>query len=217
MLAREMDEVLVEIERRDDRRRIGGVADHNGDRLRDRVDDRALERMEELRVRIGGNRADRAPGHQEAESVDRIGRVRHDDDVAGRGDRLSDVGKPLFGAERRHDLALVVELHAEPARVIPGLSAAEPRNALGSGIAVGARLAGGLDELVDDVLRRRQIRVSHAEINDVGTGVAGLRFEAVDLFEDVGRQAPHAVELGLHLKAPWLASGCANASPPGSS
>ena len=42
--------------------------------------------------------------------------------------------------------------------------------------------------------RRRQVRIAHAEIDDVGAGVAGRRLGAVDLLEHVGRQAADAVK-----------------------
>ena len=127
--------------------------------------------------------------------MDRIGRVRRQHHVARRRDRLRHVGEALLRAERRHDLRLGIELHPESARVIAGLRAPQPRDALRRRIAVGARLADGLDELVDDMLRRRQIGVAHAEIDNVGAAGARLGLELVDLLEDIGRQAPHAVEV----------------------
>ena len=127
--------------------------------------------------------------------MDRIGRVGHQHHVARRGDRLRHVGEAFLRAERRDDLGLGIELHAEAARVIAGLGAAQAGNALRGGIAVGARLADGLDQLVDDVLGRGQIGIAHAEIDDVGAGGAGLGLELVDLLEDVRRQPPRAVEV----------------------
>ena len=65
---------------------------------------------------------------------------------------------------------------------------------LRGGIAVGARLAERLLQLLDDMRRRRQVGIAHAEIDDVGAGVARRRLGAVDLLEHVGRQAPDAVK-----------------------
>ena len=76
VLFREGDEVLVEIERRDIGGRVGRIADNHRGRLRDRVHDRALERMEKIWRRLRRHRADRAARHQEAEGVDRVARVR---------------------------------------------------------------------------------------------------------------------------------------------
>ena len=74
------DEVAVELKVGDARGRVGGIADHDRDRLRDRVQHRALERHEERRIGLGRNRADGTAGHQKTEDVDRIGRIGNDDD-----------------------------------------------------------------------------------------------------------------------------------------
>ena len=141
--------------------------------------------------------------------MDRIGRVGDQHHVARRGDRLGHVGEAFLRAERRDDLRLGIELHAEPARVIAGLRAPQPGDALRGGIAVGARLADRLDQLVEHVLGRRQIRIAHAEIDDVGAGGAGLGLELVDLLEDVRRQAPHPVEVAHRSKWPLVGSRAA--------
>ena len=120
--------------------------------------DRALERGEEFGAGLGRHRADDAAGHQEAEGVDRIGGVRHQHDVARRGDRLGHVGEAFLRAERRDDLRLRIELDPEPARVIAGLGAAQAGDAFRGRIAVGARLADRLDQLVDHMLGRGQVR-----------------------------------------------------------
>ena len=51
-------------------------------------------------------------------------------------------------------------------------------------------------------LRRGQIGIAHAEIDDVGAGGAGLGLELVDLLEDVRRQAPHPVKVAHRSKWP---------------
>ena len=55
--------------------------------------------------------------------------------------------------------------------------------------------AGRLGELLDDVRRRRQVGIAHAEIDDVGAGGARARLQAIDLLEDIRRQTPHAMKL----------------------
>ena len=140
-----------------------------------------------------------APGDDEAELVDRIGRARHEDDVAGRADGLRHVGEALLGAQRRHDLGLGVELHAEAAGVVGGLRLAQARDALRGRVAVGAGLRHRLDQLVDDVLGRGHVGIAHAQIDDVGAAGPGRRLQAVDLGKDVGRQALDAVEFFDHV------------------
>ena len=142
--------------------------------------------------------ADGGAGDDEAELVDGIGRARHQDHVARRRDRLRHVGEALLGAERRHDLGFGIELHAEAARVVGRLRLAQARDALGGGIAIGARLADGLDQLVDDVLGRGHVGIAHAEIDDVGAARAGGRLQAVHLGEHIGRQTLDAMEFFDH-------------------
>ena len=62
---------------------------------------------------------------------------------------------------------------------------------------MGARVADRLDQLVDDLLRRRAVRIAHAEVDDVLAGGPRRRLHRVDLAEHVGRQAADPVELGL--------------------
>ena len=47
--------------------------------------------------------------------------------------------------------------------------AAQANDALRGGIAPGLGVAGGLDQLVDDVLGRRHVGIAHAEVDDVHT------------------------------------------------
>ena len=83
--------------------------------------------------------ADHAAGHDEAELVDGISRVRHEDDVAWPGDGLRHIGEAFLGAERGDDLRLGVELHAEAARVIGALRPPQALDAARRRIAAGAR------------------------------------------------------------------------------
>ncbi len=128
----------------------------------------------------------------------RVGRVWYDDHIAWCGDRLGHVGKAFLGPQRGNDLGLGIELDAKAALVIGRLGPAQARNALGSRIAIGARLADRLNQLVDDVLGRWQVGIAHAQIDDVGSAGARLAFQAVDLGEYVRRQALDAVEVLDH-------------------
>ncbi len=207
------------------RRRVGRIGQHQRQRLGDRVLARRARR------RAGSRRRSRpagcrmaAPDNDEAELVDRIGRVGHQDHVARRGDGLRQVGEAFLRPQRGDDLRLGIELHAEAALVIGGLRAAQARDALRGRIAMRARLGDGLDQLVDDVLRRRQVGIAHAEIDDVGAACACRCLQPIDLGEDVGRQTLDAVEVLVHgtplprlaLERPRSASvndGCYGAGP----
>ena len=167
-------------------------------RLGYRVLHRAFERRKERRRRVGRHRADDAARHQEAEGVDRVARVRHDHHIARRRDGLRHVGEAFLGAERRDHLRIGIELHAEAAPVIGGLGAQQARNALRGRIAVRARLGHRLDELVVDVLGRRQVGIAHAEIDDVGAARPRLGLQPVHFRENVGREALDAMEILDH-------------------
>src|SRR5205085_762528 len=79
--------------------------------------------------------------------------------------------------------------------VIGRLRLAEPGDAARGRIAVGPRLAQRLLQFLDHMGRRRQVRVAHAEVDDVGTGVPRGRLGPVDLFEHVRRQTADAVKI----------------------
>jgi hypothetical protein len=57
------------------------------------------------------------------------------------------------------------------------------------------RILGGLDELGDDVLRRRHVGVAHAEVDDVLAAGSRLRLQVVDDREDVGGQTLDPIEV----------------------
>ncbi len=61
-----------------------------------------------------------------------------------------------------------------------------------------ARVLDHFAQLVDDRFRGRKVRVSHAEIDDIGAARSRARFQTVDLFENVRRQTPDFVKL-FHL------------------
>src|SRR5262249_58500908 len=96
MLLRKRDEILVEIERCYVGGWIGRVADNDRCRLRNRMHDRPLERVKEVRRRLRGNRANCPTSHQEAECVDGVTWVRHQDDITWCSDGLRDVCEPFF-------------------------------------------------------------------------------------------------------------------------
>jgi hypothetical protein len=115
--------------------------------------------------------------------------------VAGRRDRLGDIGKSFLRAERGDDLGVRIELDAKTPPVIGGLRLAQASNAARGGIAVGARLAEGVLQLLDHVGRRRKVRIAHAEIDDIGARVPRGRLGLIDLFEHVRRQTADAVKI----------------------
>ncbi len=159
------------------------------------MDDRAFHRLEKLRRRFRGHRADHAARHQKAEGVNRIARIGAQHDVAGRGDRLRHIGKAFLRAQRRHDLGVRIEFYAEPPPVIGGLRLAQAVDAARGRVAIGPRLAERLLQLLQHMGRRRQVRIAHAHVDDVGPGIARGRLGLVDLLEHVRRQTADAIKI----------------------
>src|SRR6476469_4982105 len=127
--------------------------------------------------------------------MDRIARIWHQNDVARRSDCLRDVGKAFLGPPRRDDLSLRVELHPEAARVVGRLSPAQSRDSFRGGIAVGARPPDCLLKLFDDVRRCWKVRITHAEVDDVGPLMARNSLRPVHRLEHVRWQAANTVKL----------------------
>src|SRR5207247_1408773 len=75
---------------------------------------------------------------------------------------------------------------------------AELRQTTRGRVTVVARVLRRLDQLLHDRLRRRDVRVAHAEVDDILPGAAGSRLEVVDHGEDIGGKAPNASELHAH-------------------
>ena len=175
-----------------------GIADDQHLGPRDGVAHGEAQALEEVLARRGGDRADRGAGDDEAEGVDGVAGVGREHDVAGRGDRLREVGETFLRAQGDDHLLVGIERDVEAALVVSRLGLAQAGNALGRRIAVGRGLGRDFGELVDDVLRRRAVGIAHAEVDDVLAAGARRRLHRVDLGEDIGRQAADAVELVVH-------------------
>ena len=167
LVAAEIDDLAVEIEIDGLRRRVGREIQHDRERRRHGVLRRLFQLGEKIVTRADRHVPHRRAGHDEAEGVDRIARVRHQDRIARRGDRLRQIGQPLLRAERDDDLALRIEFDVEAPRVIAGAGAAQPGDAARDRIAVRLRVLHAFDELGDDMRRGRPVRVAHAEIDHV--------------------------------------------------
>src|SRR3546814_16040937 len=104
---------------------------------------RPLELVHEVVAGRDRNAADRRAGDDEAEGMDRVARVGRQDDVAGAGDGLGEVGQPLLGAEPDEGLAHRVQLAADGRRVRSAERAARAGAAARGPGAGGARIGPG--------------------------------------------------------------------------
>ena len=198
MLQRERDQILVEFPAGQQRCRVGGKIHDQRGGLGHGMAHRAVNRGQHFIIRRIGDEAGRGAGNDEAELMDRVRRVGHQDGVAGAGNSLGQIGQPFLGAQRGHHLGLRVELHAKAAIIITGQRLTQPRNALGHGIAMGARVGHRLDHLGDDMRRRRAIWIAHAKVHNILGRGAGAGLGRVHLGKDIGRQTADAVEFFWH-------------------
>ena len=196
-LAAEVDDALHE--RNVDARARGVVRerDHEHPRLRPADVVGLVEALE--RVDAGRHRdlPQVGAGEERAVDVDRVARARHDRRVARLQERPHQVREPLLRADRVRDLRLGVELDAEAAQVQRGDRLAHARDAARQRVAVVARQAGRLGELLDRDLGRGDVGIAEAEVDDVDAAPARVDLELVDDLEDVGREAGDAPELHL--------------------
>jgi hypothetical protein len=188
---------------------------HRGGVVRERQDEqlglrpRELRRFLKPREEIVGAAAERhrdqiPVGDDDRVGVDRVGRVRHQGAVAGLQHGQRQVGQAFLGPDGGDGLAVRIERHAVAVAVPLGDRDAESGDAARGRVAVVFRVLGGLDQLGHDVLRRAQIRIAHAEVDDVLTPRAGLGLEIVDDRKDVGGQALDSIEL-IHAASPVAA------------
>jgi len=147
------------------------------------------------RAKSERHRAEIGVGDDDRVGMDRIGRVRHERAVARLEHGQRQMRQAFLGADRGDDFGIRIELHRVAVAVPLGHRDAQARDTARGGIPVVLGILRGLDELVDDVLRRRHVRIAHAEVDDVLAPSSRLALEVVDDREDVRRQALDSVEL----------------------
>ena len=194
MLGREFHDLPVKFQRGGLCRGVGGKTNHDGDRTRDRMPRCMLESAQIVFRRRRVDMPYRATGNEKAESMDRVGGRGRQDHIARCGDRLGQVGKAFLGAQRDDDFAVRIKIDIEAALVIARLGLAQSGNAARGGIAVGAWIFGRLAQFCEDVRRCRQVRIAHAEIDDVRAICPQFGLQAIDFFENIRRQALGAVK-----------------------
>ena len=63
---------------------------------------------------------------------------------------------------------------------------------------MGTRIANSLDQFFNNMIRRRQIRIAHAEVDNIFALRARLRLQFVDLFKHIRRQALNTLKVLCH-------------------
>ncbi len=104
------------------------------------------------------------------------------------------MGDSLLGPDGDDRLGIRVDFDAIVSGVPVGDGGAELGNSPGGGIAMGAGILDGFDELFHDVRRGGEVRVPHSQVNDVVPFAPGLHLQVIDDGKDVGRKPLDAIE-----------------------
>jgi len=188
VLARDLDDVVEEVEFHALRGRVAREIEQQHLRLRPRVADCVRELGEEVDARPDRHVADVGAGDHEAVGMDRVGRVRHQHDVAVVDRRQREVGEALLGTDGDDRLRVRVDRDVV-ARLVPVADRApQARDALRHRVAMRVAPLRGLHQLVDDVLRRGLVRIAHAEIDDVLAPAPGSGLQLAGDVEYIGRE-----------------------------
>ena len=166
VLAREVDEPLHQLGRRD----RGGRVVREGRDHDARHGLGGLERLLDARSTSPSSiRAcsDGRAGEARRDQVDRVGGARDDDAVALLDEHPHQVREALLGADRADDVRLGVELHAEDLAVALADRFTQIREPAARRVAMVRRLRGGLAELFNRNLGRRDVGVAEAEVDHV--------------------------------------------------
>ena len=195
VLPGEVDDLLHEVQLHAGGGGVVRERDHRHPGLGPAVAPRQPHPVDEL-VAVGqGHFADLGAGEQGPVDVDRVARRGHQAGVAGLQQHPHEVAEPLLGPDGVDHLGVGVDLHPEAALIQGGDRPAQRGQPPARRVAVVAGVAGRLAELVHRDVRRGQVGVAEAEVDDVGAVVAELDLQIVDDREDVGGKAVDATEL----------------------
>src|SRR5690606_974361 len=120
--------------------------------------------------------------------VDGIAGIGHQHGVAAVERGQHQVGQAFFRADGDNGFAVGIELDRVAALVPIANGLAQARNTLRYRIPVGGGPAGGLDQLVDDVLGRGAVGVAHRHVDDVLPAPPGGHLELAGNVEHVRGQ-----------------------------
>src|SRR5690606_1061704 len=174
------------------RGRIAGEAQNHHLWLGNAFAYRPLDFIKEIHPWHHGNRTDVGSGNDGTIDMNGIAGIRHQDGVTTIERSKHQMRKAFLGAYGDNCLGVRIKLHVVPAFVPAGNCTPQTWNTLGYRIAMRVLTAGHLDELVNDMLGRRAVRIAHRHVNDVLAATARRHFELARNIEDIGRQALYA-------------------------
>ena len=195
------DDLLVKCEIDHFRRGIARIIKHQHFRLGVTVHHRLVQHGEKIITFLHRQMANGRAGNDETERMNRIGRIGHQYDIARIGDGLRHIGKAFLRTERGNDFRIGVKLDAKAALIITRLRLPQAGNTFRCRIAMGARITDRFHQFFDNMLRCRQIGVTHAEIDNILAIRARLRLQLVDALEHIRWQSIYAMKFVVHLSS----------------
>ena len=147
----------------------------------------------EKRLRVADVERDHV-GRGQGDGVDVDGEARCGDQgrVAGTEQGQAHVAEALLGTDRGDDLLIGIEADAEPLLVSDGHLAPQVVDAVGHAVAMVARVARGLAELVDDPFLGRIGGVAHPQVDHVDPVPPLAVLQLVDPAEQVRGEVANA-------------------------
>ncbi len=189
-LTGEIHDALHELQIHTCRGRVVRKREHDDPRTGPRVLEAFHQSVKERVPGVQGHLSNVRPRKQRTEDVDRIRRRRHHARVTGRQQRPHEVRETLLGADGVDDLGVAVKFHSPLSAVKLRERDAELGNPAACRVPVVARVERSFGQLLHGSLRRSNIRIAEAEIDDVGPCAASLDLQRIDDREDVWRQTP---------------------------
>ena len=159
----------------------------------------AVQFFEEVDPVSHRHMADIRTGNHKTVGMDRVGRVRHEDGIAGASRCQRQMSQALLGTQGHNGLGSRIQSHVITPLIPVTNRLAQARNTLGLRIAMGIAALGCLYQLVDYMRGGGLIRIAHPEIDNVFPRGTRLLFEFTNNVEHIGRKALDALKLIVHV------------------
>ncbi len=199
MLLREGHDLLVKAGGRQGRGRVVRVVDPHDLRPLRHLGRDGLQVGKEAIVAAQRHEVGLAAGEPRQRGVNRIARVRAEDDVARVDESEREMRDGFLEPDGADDLFLRVDRHAEPRPHEGSGGFSEVFQAHVRRVPMRGGVVGRRAERLDDVRRRREIGIPDPQVDEILPLLPLLVLERIDPREQVGRQLSDAVgELDLH-------------------
>ena len=177
VLASQPDQALEERQVNTLRRRVAGKIDDQHLGLGKRILERALEFLEKIDLGRVAHMVNVGAGNHRPVDMNRVTRVGHQHDIASLERRQRQMRDAFLRADGDNGLAFRIEIDSVAPLVPAADGLAQTQDAFRHRIAMGVGSSRGLDQLVDDMLRRRPVRIAHRQIDDILAAAPGRHFQ----------------------------------------